>query len=124
MVICRMRKPAERRGKVLFINAVNEVSRERAQSFLEEGHIQHIAAAYRAFADEDGFARVASLDEIRANQANLNIALYVRPAANRNGDGQTEKSLATVIAEWQHSSHALRESMDELFAMLERAGVS
>lgn len=124
VVICRTRKPAERRGKVLFINAVNEVSRERAQSFLEEGHIQHIAAAYRAFADEDGFARVASLDEIRANQANLNIALYVRPAANRNGDGQTEKSLATVIAEWQHSSRALRESIDELFATLERAGVS
>ena len=29
-------KPAERKGKVLFINAVNEVAREQAQSFLRE----------------------------------------------------------------------------------------
>ena len=34
VVICRTQKPAARRGKVLFIDAVNEVSRERAQSFL------------------------------------------------------------------------------------------
>ena len=53
-----MNKPKERRNKVLLINAVNEVTRERAQSFLTDDHIQRIAAAYRAFGDEDGFARV------------------------------------------------------------------
>src|SRR5207247_1305855 len=94
VVICRMHKPVERRGKVLFINAINEVTRERAQSFLEEEHIAHILAAYRTFADEAGFARVATHDEIQANGANLNIALYVRPDANRHGDGQPEQSLA------------------------------
>ena len=31
------------RGKVLFINAVNEVTRERAQSFLTDEHIRRIA---------------------------------------------------------------------------------
>ena len=123
VVICRMTKPKERRGKVLLINAVNEVTRERAQSFLEEGHIQRIVAAYRDFADEDGFARVASLGEIQANQANLNIALYVRPAASGNGAGAAEKPLAAVIAEWEQSSQALRESMDELFATLEQANL-
>ena len=34
VVICRTQKPAERRGKILFIDAVDEVARERAQSFL------------------------------------------------------------------------------------------
>ena len=34
IVVCRTSKPPERRGKMLFINAVNEVTRERAQSFL------------------------------------------------------------------------------------------
>jgi type I restriction enzyme M protein len=124
VVICRMHKPTERRGKVLFINAINEVTRERAQSFLEEEHIRHIVAAYRTFTDEAGFARVATRDEIQANGANLNIALYVRPAANGNSNGQPEKPLATVIAEWEQSSRALRESMDELFATLEQAGIT
>ena len=44
------------RGKVLFIDAVNEVARERAQSFLKPEHQQRILAAYQAFADEPGFA--------------------------------------------------------------------
>lgn len=123
MVICRMRKLAERQGKVIFINALNEVTCERAQSFLEERHIQRIVAAYRAFADEEGFAHVATLDEMRANKANLNIALYVRPAATRNGASHAEKPLATVIAEWEQSSRELRVTMEELFAMSEQVGL-
>ena len=47
VVICRMNKPKERKNKVLFINAVHEVTRERAQSFLTYEHIQCIVAAYR-----------------------------------------------------------------------------
>ena len=77
VVICRMNKPRERRNKVLFINAVNEVTRERAQSFLTEDHIQHIVGAYQAFADENGFARVVSNDEIREKECSLNLPLYV-----------------------------------------------
>ena len=39
VVVCRMDKPPERQQRVLFINAVNEFTRERAQSFLKEDHI-------------------------------------------------------------------------------------
>src|SRR5690606_14399315 len=52
VVICRTRQPEERRGRILFVNAVNEVTRERAQSFLTDEHIERIAGAYRAFSDE------------------------------------------------------------------------
>ncbi len=126
IVICRMSKPKERRHKILFINAVNEVTRERAQSFLEEEHIQKIQKTYQDFANVDGFARVATLEEIRANNANLSIPLYVRPASNDgNGkaNGEAEKELKAVIADWQQSSIVLRESMDQLFAMLKEAGL-
>lgn len=124
IVICRMNKPRARRNKVLFINAVNEVTRERAQSFLEEDHIQRILEAYQAFKDIDGFARVATNEEILAKQANLNIPLYIR--ANGNGKdigNNNEQSLTTVIAEWQQSSLALHTSMDALFAALEEVGI-
>ena len=127
IVVCRMNKPRERKGEILFINAVNEVTRERAQSFLEEEHIQKILKAYRDFKDIDGFARVATLDRIRANGANLSIPLYVRRTANGgNGKGPmpANKSLAEAIAEWQASSQALRASMDNLFAVLDEAGFS
>ena len=67
VVVCRTRKPEERRGRILFINAVNEVTRERAQSFLTDEHIERIVGAYRAFSNEAGFAYVATLPEIRAS---------------------------------------------------------
>jgi len=38
VVICRAAKPKARQGRILFINAINEVTRERAQSFLTDGH--------------------------------------------------------------------------------------
>jgi len=57
---------------------VNEVTRERAQSFLTDDHIQRIVAAYRSFRYEGGFAQVISNDEIREKGSNLSIPLYVR----------------------------------------------
>jgi type I restriction enzyme M protein len=119
VVVCRADKLPERRGKPLFINAVNEVTRERAQSFLTDAHIERIVSAYRAFDDVDGFARVATIDEVIGNGANLNIALYVRSTnggTKSNGDGA---SLQHAIAGWLERAEALRASMDELFEALE-----
>ena len=97
VVVCRTAKPRERRGKILFINAVNEVSRERAQSFLTDDHIQRILAAYQAFRDEPGFSRVASLEEIRARDGNLSIPLYVStPEVNGANSGFGKWFLAGI----------------------------
>ena len=68
-VICRTDKPKERSGMILFINAVGEVTRERAQSFLTNEHVEHIVEAYNNFKDETGFACVATPEEIRAKIA-------------------------------------------------------
>jgi type I restriction enzyme M protein len=51
IVICRTERLEQRRGKVLFINAVNEVTRERSQSFLTDEHLERIVNAYYDFAD-------------------------------------------------------------------------
>ena len=71
IVICRTAKPKGRKGCILLINAVNEVTRERTQSFLTDGHIECIVKAYGRLRDEPGFARVATLDEIRAKDGKL-----------------------------------------------------
>ena len=117
ILICRANKPKERRGKVLFINAVNEVTRERSQSFLKPDQLDRILQAYRGFADVDGFCRVATLDEIRANRANLNIPLYVRQASV--GREFPADDLRKTIAEWRASSQQIRLSFDGLVAILE-----
>ena len=114
VVICRTAKPKVRKGRILFINAVNEVTRERAQCFLTDDHIEHIVAAYRAFKEIPGFTRVATLDEIRQHGGNLSIPLYVAPAKS----GVEEERLHSVsnglpkaIEAWLMSSNRVREAL-------------
>ncbi|KAA6343141.1 putative type I restriction enzymeP M protein, partial [termite gut metagenome] len=116
LLICRMNKPQERKGKILFINAVNEVKQEKTTSRLEEKHIQKIFKAYREYKDIPGFARIVKADEILQNSATLSIPLYV----SRNQEKQKDEiSLQDVIAEWEESSEALQQSLEELFKTLE-----
>lgn len=69
-------KPAERRGKVLFVNADAEFESGRAQNYLRPEHEEKIVSAYRHFADIDGFARVVDVEELAANDFNCNIRRY------------------------------------------------
>ena len=86
VVICRTQKPGVRRGKVLFIDAVREVARERALSFLTPQHQERIVTAYHTFAHELGFAAVATNEEILLREANLSIPRYVQPATEPTGN--------------------------------------
>lgn len=124
VVVCRMNKPTARRRKILFINAVSEVTRERGQSFLDESHIEKIHCAYRAFRDAEGFAKVVHLDEVRANQGNLNIAMYLRSRlASGNGNGGNgSQAVREAARRWQASAASLREEVANLFSELHRAG--
>jgi type I restriction enzyme M protein len=121
VVICRANKPKARKGKILFINAVNEVTRERAQSFLTDNHIDRIVQAYQQFKDEPGLARVATLEEIRAKDGNLSIPLYVAPAANGSTvEVKGDSGLAGSCGQWLQSVATVTESLARL---LPKAGL-
>jgi type I restriction enzyme M protein len=124
IVICNRKKTAARKGKVIFIDAVNEVTRERAQSFLKPEHQQRILTAYKTFADVPGFAKVATLTEIGANAGNLSIPLYVKRIAaviaiDSNGDAI---SLHSAWDQWQTSGRAFWQQMGTLVEALDGLG--
>ena len=118
VVICRTAKPKARKGKILFINAVNEVTRERAQSFLTDDHIERIVQAYEQFKDEPGFTRVVTLEEIRAKEGNLSIPLYVAPVGNNGSDAHSTKAtnadISASLTDWLKSSIVVRQSLEKL----------
>jgi len=115
VVVCRTAKPKARRGKILFINAVNEVSRERAQSFLSDTHIQRILSVYQAFRDEPGFTRVASREEIRARDGNLSIPLYVSPLAPEAPvEMGVESSLGVTLDGWLKARGAVADALRQV----------
>ena len=122
IVICRMNKTAARRGKVLFINAVNEVERKNAQSYLEDKHIQKIAQAYAQYETIDGFAKVATLKEMEENAFSLSIPLYVKDSAAAADTDQ--RSLQEMYSEWSAVSSQMQESFALLNTMLTKEGES
>jgi type I restriction enzyme M protein len=113
VVICRTRKSKARRGKILIINAINEVTRERAQSFLTENHINRIMDAYRNFSDEDGFARTVTVEQVRANGGSLNLLLYVPPISlSSSASTSSEESVQEAITSWFESRGVVARSVD------------
>ena len=118
VVICRTKKPKNRQEKIIFIDAVSDVARVQAQSFLKEEHQLRIFNAYQTFTDDPGFATVATLDEVAAQEFSLSIPLYVRRKVN-NGDQAEVKSLKQVWSNWEESRRGFWQEMDNLVEMLD-----
>jgi type I restriction enzyme M protein len=120
IVICRTRKAGDRQGRVLFIDAVHEVARERAQSSLKPEHQERILDAYQAFADDLGFAAVASTADILGKDANLSIPLYVRRSAGL-ANGRESMGLRSAWAAFETSGREFWLQMDALIDVLDGA---
>lgn len=118
VVVCRLQKPQKRRGKIIFINAIGEVTRERAQSFLKPEHQERILNVFRRFKDVPGFASVASLEEVNANKGNLSIPLYVRPTSQPETLNGDTAGLKPAWKAWQKDGHEFWNRMDDLTIML------
>jgi type I restriction enzyme M protein len=116
IVICRAQKSTNRRGKVVFIDAVHEVARDRALSFLRAEHRERIVKAYRAFEDEPEFATVATIEDILSKDANLSIPRYVRrrESAGEDRDGDLRGAWATFDASGREFWLQVNELVDVL----------
>ena len=106
-------KPLERRGRVLFINADRDYREGRAQNHLRPRDEQKITAAYRSFADVDGFARVVTVKELADNDFNSNIRRY----ADNSPPPEPQDVRAHL-----HGGVPMSE-IDEAVGLLERAGL-
>lgn len=115
IVFCRSKKPKEERGKVLLIDAVNEVARERATSFLSAEHQQRIERAYRAYEGEEGFAKVATFADIAAQNFSLSIPLYVK----RSATAASTASLRKLWEAFEASACAFWTEMDAVVDLLD-----
>ena len=71
------KKQREHSDNILFIDASAHFEKVGKQNFLKAEHIDKIMRTYQNRVAEDKFSYVASLDEIKENEYNLNIPRYV-----------------------------------------------
>ena len=116
ILICNKGKKKDRQGKILFINAVNEVKRESAFSYLTDKHIKKIYKAFVDYSNIEGFAKVMSIKEVLMKNGNLNISLYVSNVQETNG--QKKIDLENLLQVWKKQSHCLQKDLKNLFEMI------
>lgn len=69
-------KPAERKGKILFINADRDYEEGRAQNYLRAEHSEKIVQAFQNFDEISGYSRIVTTGQIASEDFNLNIRRY------------------------------------------------
>jgi len=107
-------KPKDRKNKVLFINAKDDVINNKGLAYLNNLHIEKIFKAYTDFIDIPHYSKVATLSEILSFNGNMNINLYVKKDNSNNNS-----SFAHSLTEWEQKGHQLSVSMDNLFKTLD-----
>lgn len=113
LLITNNNKPADRKGKVLFIDGRNELKREKTISYLLPEHIDKMHNAYQNFKTEEGFTYVATIDEIIKKDGSLNIPLYIKDM-----DGEIVLEPQEAMEDWNKASKDLKKSMNQLFEIL------
>ncbi|MBK9689579.1 MAG: SAM-dependent DNA methyltransferase [Saprospiraceae bacterium] len=102
VMVFKQNKEVGKKGKVLFIDASDQVRVGRAQNYLEAEHVNQIFAWYKAFADVENHVKVASLDDLKENDFNLNIPLYVDKIIEDNLPS-VEEALVDLKNAWEKS---------------------
>ena len=114
VLICNNRKPSKLDKKIIFINAVKEVTRKNAESYLEPKHIEKILNAYHSECDIDSFKREVGWLEIEKNSYDLSIQKYVFISDSI----ASVSSLDETISEWDKSNKSALKAYTELQNLL------
>ena len=115
VVILRRVKPAERKGRVLVIDASSLFRKGRAQNFLDLEHAEQIVDWVRDFADIEDRAKVISADEIKDEGWTLNISRFVLPPIDEEIPPLTDAvaGFKGALSECRLAEDHLREVLTE-----------
>lgn len=115
ILICNRNKRKSLEKKILFINALKEITRKNGESYLEKEHIEKIASAYHQAQNIDNFSRVVEWEEIESYDYDLTIQKYV--FINDNDD-KLSGSSQSYLEEWNVQSDATNNELSNLIDLL------
>jgi len=102
---------------VLIADASGLYRKGRAQNFLDPEHVQTILGWVQDFADVKDRVRVASVEEIAAEDGTLNISRYVLPPI-----GEDIPSLDDAIADFKSALARVRKAEANLRQVMVEGG--
>ena len=104
------------RNDVLFIEASREYEKGKNQNTLTKENIQKILDTYKNYKEIPKYSHIATMDEIKENEYNLNIKRYVDTFEEEEEIDieETKKNIEKINEELQVLEKELQESLKEL----------
>lgn len=116
IIVLNAKKPGDRQGKVILVNASGEFQKGRPKNFIPDDSVRKIADAFHAGKDVERFVKVVGIEEIAKNDYNLSPSRYVETAAaTEHRDVQT---LLDELAGLDAEAKRLDEELKEIFVGL------
>ena len=113
LLVTNNNKQAARKGKVLFIQAVELVRQEKTMSYLDEEHINQILNIYESFSNKKGLSKVETNDDIlKDDKFRLSVQLFV------SSNEEIEVGFEDAYDLWNQANIELEQSMSSLFTSL------
>lgn len=109
-------KKNRNRNDVLFIEASREYEKGKNQNRLTKENIQKILDTYENYKEVEKYSHIATIDEIKENEYNLNIKRYVDTFEEEQEIDieETKKNIAKINEELQVLEKELQKSLKEL----------
>ena len=105
VMVFKQKKAADKKNKVLFIDASDQVRVGRAQNYLEPNNVNQIFDWFKAYENVENYVKVASKADLEENDYNLNIPLYVEKIIEDNLPS-VEEALSELKGAWSDSLKA------------------
>ncbi len=117
--VCILVLKSKRNGNsdnILFIDASKDFIKGKNQNELSDKHINKIIETYKNRVDVEKYAHVASMEEIEANDYNLNIPRYVDTAEEEEelDIAEITGNIKAIDSDIKHASDELKKQFKEL----------
>ena len=113
ILICNKNKSLP--NKILFIDAVDEIRKEKTMSYLDKEHISCIVSAYKEKIDIPIFCKIVSTEDILKNGGNLSVQLYVKRHVTNN---RYNDNLKDLVKKWDDQSKKLKANLINLLKVI------
>lgn len=120
VMICRTQKAPERKDKIIFIDATDQVAKRGTESYLTDENIRTIQEAYFAYHDIESLCSVRTVNEVLDNNGSLRVQLYV----HRESGGIDVEFIPyeNAIRNWESSSSRMHAYYESLVKLMEGTG--
>ncbi len=111
-------KPAERKGKMLLINASQVFAKGDPKNYIPDEGIEKIASTFLEWKEEDRFSRIVTNDEIARTDYNISPSRHVHVA-----EEEEYRPIREILDELEMLEAEAAETSAALKAVLKRLGV-